>query len=134
MAGFRKERVETLIREKIGTMIARGRIKDPRVNSFITITRVQVSKDLVWADVYVSVFDSGVAIDTAEEDGGARKRHAAPEVARGLESAAGFIQAELAREMRLRVTPKLRFHLDKGLEEEFEMIQKIDSLVGGPSV
>jgi ribosome-binding factor A len=114
MSDLRIERVGRLIQEKIGALIVSGRIKDPRVDSFLSVTRVQVSKDLVYADVYVSSYktEQGLLKGVA-----------------GLQSAAGFIQAQLASEMRLRQTPKLRFHEDPGLREGFDMIQKLDELV-----
>ena len=46
----------------------------------------------------------------------------------GLQNAAGFIQAQLAKEMRLRLTPKLRFIADAGIREGFELIRKIEEL------
>jgi ribosome-binding factor A len=48
----------------------------------------------------------------------------------GLQSAAGFIQAHLAGLMHIRQTPRLRFHEDLGIREGFDMIQKIEGLVG----
>ena len=54
MAEFRTERLGQLIQEMISALILEGRIKDPRVSSFISITRVNVSRDLSYADVYVS--------------------------------------------------------------------------------
>jgi ribosome-binding factor A len=47
----------------------------------------------------------------------------------GLQSAAGFIQSQLAKMMRIRQTPRLRFHEDQGIREGFELVQKIEGLV-----
>jgi len=113
MSEYRTERVGNLIREKIGALIVEGRIKDPRVNPFISITRVQVSGDFAWADVYVSAF---------KQTGNLKK------AVLGLQSAAGFIQSRLASEMRIRQTPKLRFHEDFSVREGFDMVQKLESL------
>jgi ribosome-binding factor A len=113
MGEFRTERVGRLIQEKIGALIVEGRIKDPRVNPFLSITRVKVSRDLAWAEVYVSTFKSEGKLAKGVE---------------GLQSAAGFIQAHLASLMRIRQTPKLRFHEDTSLKEGFEIIQKIEDL------
>jgi ribosome-binding factor A len=113
MGEFRTERVGRLIQEKIGALIVEGRIKDPRVNPFLSITRVIVSKDFAWAEVYVSTFKSEGNLAKGVE---------------GLRSAAGFIQAQLASLMRLRQTPKLRFHEDMSIKEGFEIIQKIEDL------
>lgn len=112
----RLERIGILIQEKIGTFIVEGKIKDPRVSSFLSVTRVSVSKDLTWADVYVSTFRS----ETNLENGVA-----------GLQSAAGFIQKEMSRQIHIRQTPKLRFHADLSLKEEFELIQKIEEIKSG---
>jgi ribosome-binding factor A len=113
MGEFRTERVGRLIQEKIGAFIVEGRIKDPRVNPFLSITRVSVSRDFSWAEVYVSTFKSEANLARGVE---------------GLQSAAGFIQAQLASVMRLRQTPRLRFHEDLSLKEGFELVKKIEDL------
>jgi ribosome-binding factor A len=113
MAEHRTERVGSLIREKIGELIVGGKIKDPRVDSFLSVTRVDVSRDLAWADVYVSSYKSETGLAKGID---------------GLTSAAGFIQSQLARLMHIRQTPRLRFHEDAGIREGFDMIQKIEHL------
>jgi ribosome-binding factor A len=114
MAEYRTERIGRLIQQKIGSLILEGRVKDPRVSPFLSVTRVVVSRDLAYADVYIS---------NIRENGNI------PRGAEGLQSAAGFIQAELAASMRTRKTPKLRFHPDLSLREGFDLVQKIDKLV-----
>lgn len=113
MGEYRLERVGRLIQEKLGSLIVEGRIKDPRVDVFLSITRVRVSRDLTYADVYVSSFKTpeGLAKGVA-----------------GLQNAAGFIQSCLAREIRLRQTPHLRFFEDSGVREGFDLIKKIEGL------
>ena len=114
---YRTVRLGQLIQEKAGALIVEGKVKDPRVNAFLSITRVEVSKDLVWADVFVSTFkpESGLEKGVA-----------------GLQSAAGFIQAKIAETARLRQTPRLRFHADAGIRGEFEMVRTIDGLFADP--
>ena len=113
MGEFRTEGVGHLIQEKIGTLIVEGKIKDPRVNPFLSVTRVQVSRDFSWAEVYISTFrpEANLARGVL-----------------GLQSAAGFIQSQLAKEMRIRQTPRLRFHEDLSIREGFEMVKKIEDL------
>jgi ribosome-binding factor A len=113
MGEYRLERVGRLIQEKIGSLIVEGRIKDPRVDAFLSITRVNVSRDFAYADVYVSSFKTpeGLAKGVA-----------------GLQSAAGFIQAQLSSRIRLRQTPRLRFIEDSGIREGFDLIKKIEGL------
>jgi ribosome-binding factor A len=107
------ERVGQTIREKISSLILEGKIKDNRVNSFLSITKVDVSNDLSYADVYVSDV-RGKNIDRAAE---------------GMQSAAGFIQSQLGAAMRIRKIPHLRFHADTSSGDGFDMIKKIEELV-----
>jgi ribosome-binding factor A len=113
MAEYRTERLGHLIQGKISGLILEGKIKDPRVSSFISITRVSVSRDISYADVYVS----NIRADANIEKG-----------AQGLQSAAGFIQSQL--NLHTRKIPRLRFHADTSVREGFELIRKIDDLVG----
>ena len=113
MAQYRSERLGQSIQEKIGALILEGRIKDKRVNSFLSITRVNVSKDLSFADVYVSdIRGGGIEKGTG-----------------GLQSAAGFIQSQLGASMHIRKIPHLRFHADSSVSESFDLIKKIEELV-----
>ena len=114
MNSFRTDRVGSLIQEKIGELIIGGKIKDPRVDSFLSITRVDVSRDLGYADVFVSSFKSEAGLAKGIE---------------GLQNAAGFIQAQLGKTMHIRSTPRLRFHADTGIREGFDMVQKLTTLV-----
>jgi ribosome-binding factor A len=116
MAQFRTERLGQTIQEKISSLILEGRIKDRRVNAFLSITRVDVSKDLSLADVYVS--------DIRSKD--------IEKGASGLQSAAGFIQTQLAASLRVRKIPHLRFHADTGISDGFDMIKKIEKLTAQP--
>ena len=116
MGEYRTERVGRLIQEKIGSLIVEGKIKDSRVNPFLSITRVSVSRDLTWAEVYVSSFKPKGDLSRGVE---------------GLQSAAGFIQAQLAAHMRIRKTPRLRFHEDLSIKEGFEIVRKIEDLATG---
>jgi len=113
MPAFRTERLGQTIQEKIGSLILEGKIKDSRVNTFLSITKVDVSKDLSFADVYVS--DIRGKINEKEVE--------------GLQSAAGFIQSQLGATMYIRKIPRLRFHADKSISESFDIIKKIEELV-----
>ena len=117
MAGYRTERLGVFIQEKISSFILEGRIKDSRVSSFLSITRVKVSGDLSFADVYVSNIRSKEGIDKGVV---------------GLQSAAGFIQSQLGMVMRTRKIPHLRFHADMSITEGFELVKKIEGLQAAP--
>ena len=95
----RPERVSELIRQAVGAFLT-GAVRDPRIG-FVTVTGVDVSPDLSHANVRVSVMGSDEEKATSLE---------------GLASAARFLRAQLSRELRLRTSPELHFHLDRGLE------------------
>jgi ribosome-binding factor A len=115
MSELRKKRIEELLRNEIGSLIVMGEIKDPRVTSFLSVTRVEAAKDFSFAKVYVSSFQDEAVMERGVE---------------GLNAAAPFIQYALGRKVRLRLTPKLKFFADKGIRESFEINQKIKDLLG----
>ncbi|MDR3138199.1 MAG: 30S ribosome-binding factor RbfA [Treponema sp.] len=128
-AEYRTERVGRLIQEKIGALIVEGKIKDPRIDPFLSVTRVRVSRDFSYADVYVSSFKpASSSADKAGEKGKGISEGSLSRALEGLRSAAGFIQAQIAGQMRIRQTPRLRFHEDRGIKEGFEIVKKIEDL------
>ena len=110
MSEFRLVRLGEQIRNEISQMILKQQIKDPRVSTFLNINRVEVSRDLSYAKVYVSSF-----MDDKKTEKGVK----------GLESAAGFIQSTLSRKLTLRQFPKLQFVCDTSIKEGFEMVRKL---------
>ena len=94
----RLERVSQLIKEEISRVLQRE-LKDPRLG-FVTVTEVEVTKDLRLAKVYVSILGS--------EDKWKASLAA-------LESARGFIHNWLRHHLSLRVTPSLDFRPDRSM-------------------
>ena len=110
MSEIRLTRLGEQVREEISQMILRQQIKDPRVSTFLSINRVEITSDLSYGKVYVSSFMSHK--ETLKG-------------VKGLESAAGFIQTKLSKKLRLRQFPKLTFIMDSSIEEGFAMVQKL---------
>ncbi len=116
MDQIRRNRLEEFLREEISSLILSGEIKDPRVGSLISVSRVEVNRDGSHAKVWVSCLeDEKARLDSA---------------AQGLESAAGFVQSRIGKKVRLRLTPILHFIPDPGIKEGFEMVGKIKDLLG----
>lgn len=113
MGQYRMDRLGNLLREEIATLIMRHEVKDPRVNEFLTINRVEVVKDLSCAKVYVSSF-----LDDASVERGVK----------GLQSAAGFIQSAIAKKVSIYRFPKLTFVADFSMKEGYKMVQKLNAL------
>ncbi|PKL08103.1 MAG: ribosome-binding factor A [Spirochaetae bacterium HGW-Spirochaetae-7] len=113
MDEIRRKRVEETLRMEVSALLMRGDVKDPRVDTFMSITRVEVARDGSHAKLFLSTFKEGDAL----EQGVA-----------GLNNAAGFIQSVVAKRIRIRLTPKLVFVPDTGIKEGFELGEKIKGL------
>ncbi len=104
----RQDRVSALIQRELSEVIQRV-LKDPRI-AFCTVTHADVSSDLKYVDVKVSVI------------GSPEQRE---ETIAGLKSAAGFLRREISRRLALRYSPELRF----GLDDSVDHLMKIDDLL-----
>ena len=94
-------RVADFVRDEIARIL-QMQMRDPRVGAFVSVSDVRVSKDLSYAEIYVSSLD----VKNAEQK---------QELLEVLNSAAGF-RSELAKRHKMRTTPKPRFHYDELLE------------------
>jgi len=108
------KRVESLIRDQISALIMNGEIKDPRVNTLLSITTVKVSNDLSSAKLYVSGLEGDAKLKKSVD---------------GLNHAAGFIQNRIGKQLTMRLTPRLHFYPDTSIREGFILNRKIDSLL-----
>ena len=96
---IRPERVSEQLRADVATIL-QSEVKDPRVG-LVTCTRVDLSGDLRFAKLYVSVLG-----DDTERD----------ETMAALERATGFVRRRLAGRLGLRVSPEIRFVFDPSIE------------------
>ena len=113
MGQYRMQRLNDQLRDEISQLILRGEVKDPRVNTFLSINRVEVTSDLAYAKIYVSTFLPDKQLSKGVD---------------GLNSAAGFLQSQIAKKIQIRKFPKFQFVIDKGMKEGFEMVQKLNEL------
>ena len=108
----RIERVNNLIRREISELIQYG-IRDPRLDSFVTVTEVSTSPDLKYAKIFVS------SMSGKQEE---------KNILEVLNSAAGYLRTELAAKIRIRRVPELSFHWDDSLEHGDRILRIIDNL------
>ncbi len=94
----RTDRIEEEIKKVVGKLIDNG-IKDPRVNGLISVTKVDVSKDMKYCKIYVSMIGS--------KDNN--------EVIEGLNSAKGLVRKEIGEKVRTFNTPEVKFIYDDSL-------------------
>jgi ribosome-binding factor A len=101
MKTFRTERVSELIKQEVSDLLLRG-IKDVRVGAgMVSITRVDVPRDLGQARIFVSIYG------TPEVQAQAMA---------GLNSARGYVRSEIGKRIRMRHTPEVIFEHDISLE------------------
>jgi ribosome-binding factor A len=98
MSGRRQERVADLIRDEVMEIIQRE-MSDPRLG-FVSITHVELSPDMKYARILISVFGN--------DDEQAQTLVA-------LNNASGFIRRHLAPRLRMRVIPDISFRLDRSM-------------------
>ena len=101
------------VQREISKIISRE-IKDPRIHPMTSVVSVDVTPDLKYAKVFVSVLGN-------DEDKANTQK--------GLTSAASHIRSLLAKSLNLRNTPELTFVIDDSIEYGVNMSKKIDELI-----
>ena len=105
----RSERIGTVIQQVVSQVLLRE-ISDPRL-SMVTISAVEMSEDLRFANIYFNTLGGEKSLEAAEK---------------GFQSAMGFIRKSLSKELDLRFTPQLRFYPDTSFDygDKIERILK----------
>lgn len=101
----RTDRLNSLLREVISDVI-RKEVKNPKVAELLSVTRVDITKDLHYAKVYISI----IGTDIEKQD----TLHA-------LQQAAGFIAARASKQVVIRHFPELQFKIDDSAEKHMRI-------------
>lgn len=112
MAKQRTDRLNSLLKEVISEVIRRE-VRNPHVAELVTVTRVQITKDLRHAKVFISV------IGTEQEKA---------ETLSALQSAAGFIAINAAQKVVMRYFPELTFKLDDSVDKHMRIEQLLNQI------
>lgn len=108
----RTSRLNEEIKKIISTII-QNELKDPRIPMITSITHVDVTKDLRYAKVYVSVYGDDEQKSKCIE---------------GLKSASGFIRKEIGGRIKIRYVPELVFELDNSIEHGLHISQILEEI------
>ncbi|ETA81987.1 30S ribosome-binding factor RbfA [Youngiibacter fragilis] len=100
MARYRSGRINEEMKKELASLIMTD-IKDPRLTAMVSITEVEVTKDLSYAKVYVSIFGSEKEKSDSLE---------------AIKNASSFLRREIGRRMNLRHTPELVIMLDTTID------------------
>lgn len=112
MNNKRLGRISEEVRKVVSETIGNG-LKDPRINSMTTVTKVEVTRDLRYARIYISVL------------GDEREKK---ETIAGLENAKGFLRREISSKIDLRYAPEPMFLLDESIEKGIYMSKLIEEV------
>lgn len=114
----RTQRVSDQLQKELARFIQQD-IKDPRLG-MVTVSGVDVTRDLAYAKVFVTFL--------GEED-----KDAIAEQLEVLNKAAGFLRSLLAKSIKLRIMPQLRFHYDESITRGQYLSSLIDKAINEDS-
>lgn len=100
MVKLRPQRVGEQMKKEVSEIL-RLELKDPGLINLTSVTDVEVSRDLRYARIFVSIYDN---------------KEAQEKVIKILNKAAGFIRSEIGKRIRLRHVPEIEFRLDRSIE------------------
>lgn len=109
---LRVRRIGDRIKEEISEMLVTGQISDPRLLG-VFVTDVNVDRELTFANIFVSAIVG---------------ESSSKEILQGLEHASGFLRSTLAKRIKLRTFPRLRFFWDPTPERAERIERMIDNL------
>ncbi len=109
----RTDRIGVEMQREISDII--HELKDPRICGMISVTRVDVTRDLRHAKVYVSVYHQDQA--------------AAKKCFNAIEAAGGYIRREVGSRILIRYTPQLHFVMDDSIEYGVRMTHRINEVL-----
>jgi len=95
--------------------LMRRELKDPGITGLITLTAVEVTRDLKHAKVYVTRLGDAAGL---------------PDTLRALNRSAGFLRGALARKMLIRTVPEMHFVFDASVERGVQLTRLIEEAVG----
>lgn len=101
----RTDRLNSSLKEVISEVIKRE-VQNPHVNQLVTVTRVEITKDLHYAKVYISVIGSP---------------EIKKETLQALNSAAGYIAVKASKQVVMRYFPTLTFKLDDSVDKHMRI-------------
>lgn len=110
----RTQRVSQEMQKEIAIILQRE-VKDPRIG-MVTVSGVEVSRDLAYAKVFVTFLNDS-------------DPNAVRVGLKALHEASGFIRMLIGKAMRLRVVPELTFSYDNSLVEGMRMSNLVTSVV-----
>ena len=112
MSAIRSDRMNEEVKKTMTAIIRE--MKDPRISPMTTLTTVEVTNDLKYAKLRVSVYDEDEAVRRGTVD--------------ALNHATGFLRHELGQRMLIRSAPALKFQLDESIAYSVHIAKLLNDL------
>ena len=109
----RVDRLSQQMQQEIAVILQRE-IKDPRLHTMITVSDVEVSRDLSHGKIYVTFL--GLAPEKVQEN------------LNILNDASGYVRSLIAKRIQARIVPTIRFYFDKSLDEGIRMANLVETV------
>jgi ribosome-binding factor A len=112
----RIDRISEEVRREVDAII-REQLHDPRIKGTFSITRADVTRDLRYAKIFVSILEEADRVSFMA----------------ALKNAAGFVRHELGKRMIIRYAPEILFTLDQNIEYGVHiatLLKQVQSEVG----
>ncbi len=116
MATKRMYRIDEEVKRALSSIIMND-VKDDRLSTMVSVTHVEITSDLSYAKVHVSVYDTD------------KKRSASIEA---LNHGASFIRTRLAKSVKIRRVPELHFVLDESIDYGMKIAKLLDDVKEKP--
>ncbi|MDP8264922.1 MAG: 30S ribosome-binding factor RbfA [Candidatus Aceula lacicola] len=107
----RMDRVNQMVKREVCNIVQRE-MEDPRLH-LVSISRIEVSRDLKHAKVYFSVLGEEEKVEKAQD---------------ALNSARNLIRKRVAQRVRLKFIPEFDFYYDKSLGFNIELEKEVERL------
>ena len=110
LAGIEKEMARVI------SKVLMEEVKNPKVKGLVSVTNINVTEDLKFADVYFSIMGQ----ENVNTD----------EVVEGLNQIKGFLRKRVAEEIEIRYIPEIRVKLDDSIEHAIKISKLLNDLKG----
>ncbi len=110
MAGHRTDRINEEVKRELSAILRE--LRDPRIPELLSVTAVQVTPDLKYCKVYVSLFG----------------REDVKEIMKALNNSAGYVRRELGARVKLRSVPQISFVFDNSIEHGAKILKLLNDL------
>lgn len=111
----RPQRVGNELQKEIAIILQRE-MKDPRLGGMVTVSEVEISRDLSYAKVFVTFLND-------------KDPEAVTQGLKVLNDATGYIRSLVGKEMQLRIIPELKFVYDESLVEGMRMSNLVSEVI-----